>query len=102
MLSPEIVLRADELAVRTAAERRQQGAPHLAPEVRGASLVAGAFKGRARGALPALIDGEAGAVWLAGGQVRTAFVFTIERGRIAEIDLVMDPARLAELDVKID
>lgn len=102
VLSPEIVLRADELAVRTAAERRQQGAPHLAPEVRGASLVAGAFKGRARGALPALIDGEAGAVWLAGGQVRTAFVFTIERGRIAEIDLVMDPARLAELDVKID
>lgn len=29
----------------------------------------GAFKGRARAALPALIDGEAGAVWRMAGQV---------------------------------
>jgi RNA polymerase sigma-70 factor (ECF subfamily) len=97
-LSSDVVLRADELAVRTAASR--PGAPALAAEVRGAPLVAEAFKGRARGATPALIDGEAGAIWATGGQVRAAFLFTIEHGMISAIDLVMDPARLAELDVE--
>jgi hypothetical protein len=59
------VLRADDLAVRTAADKRRRGAP----------LVADVFKGRAHAALPALIDGEAGAVWVAAGQVRAAFMF---------------------------
>ena len=100
VLSPDIVLRADELAVRTSAGR--PGAPRLAPEVRGASPVADAFKGRAGGALPALIGGEAGAVWAVGDQVRAAFLFTIERGTIAGIDVIMDRASLAELDVRIE
>jgi RNA polymerase sigma factor (sigma-70 family) len=102
VLSPEVVLRADDPAVRMAAARQGRGAPDLAPEVRGARLVADAFKGRARGAAPAVIDGEAGAVWAPGGQVRAAFLFTIEEDRITAIDLVMDPGRLAALDVTID
>jgi RNA polymerase sigma-70 factor (ECF subfamily) len=100
VLSPDVVLRADELAVRTAAAR-QGGAPSLAPEVRGAPLVADAFKGRARHARPALIDGDAGAVWVMGGQVRAAFLFAVEHGKISELDIVMDPADLAELQVEI-
>jgi len=40
VLSPDVVLRADDLAVRTAAARQRQGAPALTPEVRGARLVA--------------------------------------------------------------
>ena len=102
VLSPEVVLRADELAVRTAEARQQHGAPALASEIRGAARVADVFKGRARAALPALIDGDAGAVWAMGGQVRTAFVFTIESDKITGIDLIMDPQRLAELDVRAD
>jgi RNA polymerase sigma factor (sigma-70 family) len=102
ILSPDIVLRADEVALRAAAANERRGAPRLAPEVRGASLVADAFKGRAAGALPALIDGEPGAVWAIGGRVRAAFVFTIDQGRITGIDLVMEPAQLAELEVEID
>ena len=101
-LSPDVVLRADELAVRTAAANQRHGAPALAPEIRGAPRVADVFKGRARAALPAIIDGEAGAVWAAGPQVRAAFLFTIERGKITEIELVMDPEYLGELAVKID
>lgn len=100
VLSPDVVMRADELAVRTAAERAQQGAPSLTREARGPSPVADVFKGRARGAVPALIDGEPGAVWVMGDQVRAAFLFTFEHGTIAEIDLVMDPAYLAELSVE--
>ncbi|HEY0745841.1 MAG TPA: sigma-70 family RNA polymerase sigma factor [Steroidobacteraceae bacterium] len=102
VLSPDVVLRADDLAVRMAAANERRGAPSLAPEVRGASLIADAFKGRARAALSALINGEAGAVWAMGGQVRAAFVFMMGRGKITEIDIIMEPGHLAELDVKID
>ena len=102
VLSPDVVLRGDDLAVRTAAANQRHGAPILAREARGASVVADAFKGRATAALTAVIDGEAGAVWAVGGQVRAAFLFTIKGDRIAGVDLVMDPGHLAELDVKID
>jgi RNA polymerase sigma factor (sigma-70 family) len=101
VLSSEVVMRADDHAVRAAAANRGRGAPDLSREVRGASAVADVFKGRARAALPALIDGEAGAVWTMAGRVLSAFVFTIERGKITGIDLVMDPAQLAELQVEI-
>ncbi len=37
-----------------------------------------------------------------GGRVLAAFLFTIEHARITGIEIVMEPARLAELDVKID
>jgi len=101
-LSPDVVLRADDLAVRMAAANERHGAPVLKAEEHGATRVATVFKGRARAAMPALIDGEPGAVWAAGGQVRAAFVFTIEGGRISAIEIVMEPARLADLSVKID
>jgi RNA polymerase sigma factor (sigma-70 family) len=101
VLSPEVVLRADEPAVRAAAVNRGHGAPELAAEIHGATRVANTFKGRARAALPALIDGEPGAVWAIGGRVQSAFVFTIEGARITAIDIVMDTTQLAELDVTI-
>ena len=102
VLSPDVVLRADDLAVRTAAANQRRGAPTLASEVRGAAPVADVFKGRAQAALCATIDGEAGAVWVAGNQVRTAFLFSVEHGKITGIDLIMDPAQIAELAVKIE
>ena len=102
VLSPDVVLRADDLAVRTAAANQRRGAPALASEVRGAAPVADVFKGRAQAALCATIGGEAGAVWVAGNQVRTAFLFSVEHGKITGIDLIMDPAQIAELAVKIE
>lgn len=102
VLSTDVVLRADDLAVRRAAANQRHGAPALASEVRGALRVADAFKGRARAALPALIDGDAGAVWVVGGQVLAAFLFAINRDKISGVDVVMDPSHLAELDVQIE
>jgi RNA polymerase sigma factor (sigma-70 family) len=102
VLSPDAVLRADDLAVTTAAANQRRGAPSLAPEIRGASPVAEVFKGRARAALPAVINGEAGAVWAAGAQIRAAFLFTIVRGKITGIDVIMNTEHLAELAVTID
>ena len=101
VLSPDAVLRADATSVRVAAAYQDRGGPILEPEVRGAALVANAFKGRATAALPAVIDGDAGAVWAVRGQVRSAFVFTIAGGRIIAIDLVMDEEHLGALDIEI-
>jgi RNA polymerase sigma-70 factor (ECF subfamily) len=101
VLAPDVVLRADDVAVRTAATNKWGGAPSLPSELHGARAVADTFKGRARGARPALINGAAGAVWAVGGQPRAAFVFTIELGKIVEVSLVMDPERLSELDLEI-
>jgi RNA polymerase sigma factor (sigma-70 family) len=91
LLDPEVVLRADQVAVGMGA----------AGEVRGAAAVAEAFSGRARVAQPALVDGAAGAVWAPGGRPRVVFAFTITDGRIAAIDLLADPDRLHRLDLTV-
>jgi RNA polymerase sigma factor (sigma-70 family) len=91
MLDPDVVLRADDAAVRT-------GAPG---EVRGAPAVADTFSGRARFARPALVDGSAGAAWAPGGRPRVVFGFGIKGGKIVEIDVIADPTRLRRLDVAL-
>jgi len=99
LLDPEVVLRADPVAVAASAARVGQGAPTLAPEVRGASAVAEVFAGRARAARPALIDGVPGATWAPGGQPRAVFAFEIAGGTIVAIELFFDPARLGQMDL---
>jgi len=101
VLAPDVVLRADEDAVRTAAAHRWGGPPDLEHEVRGAQTVADALNGRVRGVRPAVIDGEAGAAWATGGQTHAAWLFTVREDRIVAIELVMAPARLGALEVEI-
>jgi RNA polymerase sigma factor (sigma-70 family) len=91
VLDPDVVVRADSAAVLAGA----------ASEVRSAREVAETFKGRARAAQPALVDGAAGAVWAPGGRPRVVFAFTIARGKIVAIDLLADPERLSQLDLEI-
>jgi RNA polymerase sigma factor (sigma-70 family) len=101
VLAPDVVVRADEDAVRTAAATRWGNGPSLSREVRGAHAVAEVFKGRARGARPAVVDGEPGAVWSVGGQTRSAFVFTVRGDRIVAIELVMSPAHLGAMEIAL-
>jgi RNA polymerase sigma factor (sigma-70 family) len=91
VLDPDVVLRADGAAVRAGASR----------EVRGARAVADTFFGRARFARPALVNGAIGAVWAPGGRPRVAFCFTVVGGKIVEIEVVADPARLSGLDLAV-
>jgi RNA polymerase sigma factor (sigma-70 family) len=91
MLAPDVVVRADQVAVATGAE----------PEVRGADAVAGTFAGRAKAARVALIDGAFGLAWAPGEKPRVVFSFTIEDGKIAAIDLLADPERLEAMDLAL-
>jgi RNA polymerase sigma-70 factor, ECF subfamily len=88
VLDPDVVLRADEHAVKLGA----------AAETRGPAEVA-AFSRFARGARRALLDGAAAGVWMPGGRLLVVWAFTTARGRITEIDLIADPERLRGLDL---
>ncbi|GIH18889.1 sigma-70 family RNA polymerase sigma factor [Rugosimonospora africana] len=92
LLDPDVVLRGDAAAAALGGG---------AVELRGSAEVAGFMSGRARGAVPALIDGVVGAVAVAAGQVRIALNITIADGRITGIYTVADPERLRELEVTI-
>ena len=91
LLDPDVVLRADAAAV-------QAGAT----EVTGAAAVAETFAGRAKAAQPALVDDEVALVWAQGGVPRVVFALTILDGRIAEINMVADPERIAELEITLN
>jgi RNA polymerase sigma factor (sigma-70 family) len=92
VLDPDVVLHPDATAIRSGAPAR----------IRGAAAVATQFAGRARGAHPALVNGLPGAVWTTThGTSRGAFRFTISRGKIVGIDIVMQPQQLRQLDLVI-
>ena len=97
VLDPDVVLRADAAAVAAAAAAG--GALPLTSETRGAAAVAGTFKGRAQAARVALLGGAVGAVWAPGGRPRSAIAFTVVGERITGIEVIMEPARLAQLDI---
>ena len=100
MLDPEIVLPADDVALKVTEANKAKGAPALQSEMRGAKVVAETLKGRALAAQLALINGSVGTTWIAGGKPRVAFLFSIENGKIQGIDVVMDPEDLKEMEVE--
>lgn len=89
VLDPDVVVRADAMAV-------EMGS---APEVRGATAVLNTFLGRAVGARPATIDGIAGAAWAPGDRIRAVISFTVADGKVIAIDLIGDPQQIERLDV---
>jgi RNA polymerase sigma-70 factor (ECF subfamily) len=50
---------------------------------------------------PALVDGGAGVVVAPRGRLVRALRFTIANGRITEIEVIGNPARLDELEVSV-
>ena len=91
VLDPDLVVRADMAA----------GAP---TEIRGAAVWAKgavAYGHMARLTQPALVDGAIGVVVAPQGRLVRALRFTIANGKITEIEVIGNPARLGELDVSI-
>jgi RNA polymerase sigma factor (sigma-70 family) len=99
LLDPAVVLRADTIAVETAAGRAEAGAPALRGEMHGVDAVVRVFAGRAGAARLTLVDGLAGAAWSAGGKARSVFDFTVHDGRVVSIELLMDPETIEALDL---
>jgi RNA polymerase sigma-70 factor (ECF subfamily) len=90
VLDPDLVVRADI-----------SGAP---TEVRGAAVWAKgavAYGHLAQLTRPALLDGAIGVVVAPRGRLVRALRFTVANGRITEIEVIGNPARLGELDVSI-
>jgi hypothetical protein len=48
---------------------------------------------------PALVNGAAGAVVAPRGRVLSVMAFTVTNGKIVQIDALLDPKRLAQLDL---
>ncbi len=92
MLDPDIVLRTDAAAVQMSLEAELRGENPITnvPEIRGADAVTRVFAGRTWSPAPALIDGEAGLVWVQNGRPHVAFCFGTENGRITGIDIRAD------------
>ena len=94
VLDSDVVLRADIGGVLASASR----------EVRGAAAVAEqalTFSRLAQFAQPALVNGAAGLVTAPGGKPYAVMGFTVRRGKIVEIDILADPARLRQFDLAV-
>ena len=100
LLDPDVVVRADAVAVEMAAARASAGAPELSEEMHGVDAVTRVFAGGAKAARLMLVDGLAGAVVSVGGRPMAVFGFTMRDGRIAGIELVSDPETLAALELE--
>jgi RNA polymerase sigma factor (sigma-70 family) len=94
LLDPGATLRADAAVVAMGGAAYWQN-DRLQAGIESADAVARTFSGHARAAQFALIDGEPGAVWMHGGELRVAFRFTVIDDRITAIDLIADRAALA-------
>jgi RNA polymerase sigma-70 factor (ECF subfamily) len=91
LLDPDVVFRADQVAVKMGG----------ITELRGAQAVAGTFKGRAQAAKPALVDGKVGVAVAFGGNLRIVLALTFVDNRIAGIEAIADPERIAGFDVEM-
>jgi RNA polymerase sigma-70 factor, ECF subfamily len=94
VLDPDVVLRADGGAL----------AVDLSHLVQGAEQVAGRAMMWSRADLTmrrALVNGAAGMVSFLHGQPFSIAAVTVRNGRIAELDFLVDPERIAQLDLTV-
>jgi RNA polymerase sigma factor (sigma-70 family) len=94
VLDPDVVLRIDGGAVRAGLSREVRGARTVAEQTLTFSRLSPFVR-------PALVNGAAGVVVAPRGRPFSVMGFTIRGGKIVEIDILADPARLSRLDVSV-
>lgn len=87
-LDPDVVLRDD----------RQIEAVRV---IRGAAALAKHVSGRAKAAQVALVNGSIGVIAAPQGKLLYVLQFTLKNGKISEVDLISDSARIRKLDLSI-
>jgi hypothetical protein len=91
LLDPDVVLRADSGPL-AGGLREIIGAEAVASQV-------ATFGQLVQDVRPALVNGAPGAVSFMNGEPFSLGAITVRRGKIVEIDILADPARLRELDL---
>jgi RNA polymerase sigma factor (sigma-70 family) len=94
VLDPDVVARAD-----TGAAAVLVGRSRTVRGVQAVTAQAMAFRSLAAGARKALVNGAPGIVVFANGRPYAVVGLTFGRGRITEMDFLVDPERLARLDL---
>ena len=94
VLDPDVVRRADRVAVPAAEAREIRGARALANEVL-------TYRDRARFARTAIVDGAVGILVAPQGRLRIALRCRVKDGKIVAMDVIADPARLSRLEVAV-
>jgi RNA polymerase sigma factor (sigma-70 family) len=95
VLDPDVVVRADRGAVPPGASRELRGARAVAEQ-------ALTFARHVQFAQPVLVNGAAGIIsWLPDGRPFSVMGFTVRSGKIVEIDILVDAARLRQLDLAV-
>jgi RNA polymerase sigma factor (sigma-70 family) len=94
VLDPDVVLRMDGGAVRAGLSREVRGARAVAEQTLTFSRLSPFVR-------PALVNGAAGVVVAPRGRPFSVMGFTIRGGKIVEVDILADPARLSRLDVSV-
>jgi RNA polymerase sigma factor (sigma-70 family) len=94
VLDPDVVLRIDGGGVRAGLSRDVRGARAVADQTITFSRLSPFVR-------PALVNGAAGVVVAPRGRPFSVMGFTIRGGKIVEIDILADPARLSRLDVSV-
>jgi RNA polymerase sigma factor (sigma-70 family) len=94
VLDPDLVVRVDAVGARRGTPQEVHGAQNWA---KGAV----AFARLIRPATVCLVDGALGAVWAPGGRLARVLRFTMKDGKIAQIEIFADPARLELLELAV-
>jgi RNA polymerase sigma factor (sigma-70 family) len=94
VLDPNVVRRSDGVAVPPGAIRELRGAAAVAHE-------ALAYTRTARIAHPVLVDGSVGFVIAPHGRLQIAIRCMVRKGKIAEMDVIADPAHLRRLRLAV-
>jgi RNA polymerase sigma factor (sigma-70 family) len=94
VLDPDVVRRADRVALPAGVATEIRGAAAMAEETAGNAE-------RARFAVPALVDGTVGLVVAPFGRLTAVLRLAVEDGRITEVDVVADPDRLRDVDLAV-
>ncbi|KPV57878.1 RNA polymerase sigma 70 [Paenibacillus sp. A3] len=88
-LDPDVILRDDR---QTGSSRVTQGAATLAKQVSGRAQKAAQL---------ALVNGQAGIIAAPRGRLLYVLQFTVNHGKITEVDLISDPERVSQLDLAV-
>jgi RNA polymerase sigma factor (sigma-70 family) len=94
VLDPNVVIRVDPAAVPPGTSTEAQGAPAVAN-------YALTFSRGARFARPALVNGAVGIVVAPRGRLFRVLSFTLAHGKIVQIDVAGEPARLREFELSV-